>query len=349
MNASLTKQKNLLMKKFYLVMGLIASLVFTAIAQDPKAYYPLNGNADDASGNGLHGVITNAVPTTDKDNNSDAAMMFNGSSNIKVADTSAFSYGVRAAFTISAWFKTDAISFYSTIASTGTAAWQKGFLLGLNWESGKIMFAIGAAGFFNASSCISMVSTKDYNDGMWHFVAASIDPATNKAFMYVDGRLEAIKYFGNFGATGGVLSADSLELDITGVNYSLFCTEPQLMIGTTSSSQNFNGAIDEIRIYDQALSLSQLNSLYSGMPSYIAEELNQSGLLLFPNPTLGAFTLSYTETIEEVQIFDLQGKLIYYSNPYSNSVQFDENLISGMYLVKIKTKQREEIKRLLVK
>src|SRR6185295_19407876 len=57
-----------------------------ALAQGPPdnltnglvAYYPLDGNANDASGHGLNGVATNTSPTTDRFGTSSAAMSFQG-------------------------------------------------------------------------------------------------------------------------------------------------------------------------------------------------------------------------------------------------------------------------------
>ena len=42
------------------------------------AYYPFNGNADDASGNGHHGVVNGATLTTDLRGNPNSAASFDG-------------------------------------------------------------------------------------------------------------------------------------------------------------------------------------------------------------------------------------------------------------------------------
>ncbi|MBK9149315.1 MAG: hypothetical protein IPM12_16040 [Flavobacteriales bacterium] len=43
-----------------------------------EAWYPLNGNADDLSGNGNHGSEYNTTLTTDRDGVANAAYSFNG-------------------------------------------------------------------------------------------------------------------------------------------------------------------------------------------------------------------------------------------------------------------------------
>src|SRR5688572_31916423 len=45
------------------------------------AYYPFNGNTDDASGNGNHAVFNNATPTADRFGNANGAYRFNGVDN----------------------------------------------------------------------------------------------------------------------------------------------------------------------------------------------------------------------------------------------------------------------------
>ena len=42
------------------------------------AYYPFNGNANDASGNGNDGTVQGAVPTTDRFGNANSAYAFDG-------------------------------------------------------------------------------------------------------------------------------------------------------------------------------------------------------------------------------------------------------------------------------
>src|SRR5690606_3932622 len=42
------------------------------------AYYPCNGNFDDASGNNNHGTVNGAVLTTGKDGNPSGAYLFDG-------------------------------------------------------------------------------------------------------------------------------------------------------------------------------------------------------------------------------------------------------------------------------
>lgn len=65
------------------------------------AYYPFNGNANDESGNGNHGMVTGAVLAADRFGNTNSAYNFDGASNIVVSNAEDLSLGT---FTISVWF-----------------------------------------------------------------------------------------------------------------------------------------------------------------------------------------------------------------------------------------------------
>ena len=65
------------------------------------AYYPFNGNADDASGNGNHGTVEGAVLSTDRNGDNDKAYAFDGVDDYIRCDTVGTPVN---AFTYSLWF-----------------------------------------------------------------------------------------------------------------------------------------------------------------------------------------------------------------------------------------------------
>ena len=85
------------MKKLLFVLLVLS--VFAVNAQVPSyvptnglvGYWPFNGNANDASGNGNNGVVNGATLTSDRTGNANAAYNFNGSSSlIEIPDTNKF-------------------------------------------------------------------------------------------------------------------------------------------------------------------------------------------------------------------------------------------------------------------
>ncbi|CAB1056199.1 Chitin binding protein, partial [Olavius sp. associated proteobacterium Delta 1] len=64
--------------------------VFADLSQGLVAYYPFNGNANDESGNGNHGVVYGAMAAEDRFGTLDSAYEFDGvSSYIEIADNTA--------------------------------------------------------------------------------------------------------------------------------------------------------------------------------------------------------------------------------------------------------------------
>lgn len=75
------------------------------------AWYPFNGNANDESGNNFNGTVTGATLASDRNNNSNKAYNFNGTSNyVGVGNFNNWDM-YNATFTISTWFlSTDSTS-----------------------------------------------------------------------------------------------------------------------------------------------------------------------------------------------------------------------------------------------
>jgi hypothetical protein len=73
-------------------------------------------------------------------------------------------------------------------------------------------------------------------------------------------------------------------------------------------------------------------------------------LNIYPNPNIGQFIITSSESISEIFITDLQGKSVYTSkNLYVNSLDIElHNLEKGMYLVNIITKNGMNIKTVVI-
>jgi hypothetical protein len=138
------KTKNILFMKKLLFVLLVLS-VFAAQAQVPSyvptnglvAYYPFNGNANDASGNANNGVVNGATLTTDRLGNVGKAYSFDGNSNY--IETS-INYSTKN-FSIQFWIKPGAYRTYNgQIGGVALSTLNNGADLPSsfpnNWESG---------------------------------------------------------------------------------------------------------------------------------------------------------------------------------------------------------------------
>ena len=96
------------------VVAVVASLVISSVRHGVHAdtlsdglvaYYPFDGNADDASANGLHGVVHGATPAANRFGSPDSAYWFDGINDyISVEDSDLLDVNE---FTASVWFLAD--------------------------------------------------------------------------------------------------------------------------------------------------------------------------------------------------------------------------------------------------
>ena len=210
------------------------------------AYYPLNGNALDVSGNGRDGTIIGASATSDRYGNSNAAMGFDGNDYI-VASAAGLPTGAR---TVALWFRLNALAssrpFPVPFAYGGCSC-------GTSWFEMVAPTGMGVGQHCNAPGlwCSYNVST-----GVWyHLVFTMSDPGGTA--MYVNGQF--------------VCSSPAIMNTCT--------TGAQLAIGvcvnawagqapfTNVDVDYTNGAIDEVRIYDRALSATEVQALFDFNPT----------------------------------------------------------------------------------
>lgn len=204
------------------------------------AHYPFNGNAIDESGNGNDGTVNEATLTTDRFGDENSAYDFDGNNDyIIVNEDNSLDFIENENFTICCWINT--ISNQSTriiMKRNGTS--------GHNWYS---------VGIRNNGLNIGIELSNNYpinyftengnvivNNGVWHFVTIQRVSSTSIK-IFADGTLDTV--CSDFGFN---LSNSS---DLYIATYFNTPAEPK-----------FNGKIDDIRIYNRALSESEIQELY---------------------------------------------------------------------------------------
>ncbi len=207
--------------------------VYTGIV----AYYPFNGNALDESGNGNNGTVTGATLTTDRFGFTDKAYSFNGSTNeivisvgqlLKSTTTSDHSFSI--------WVKLNSLPTSSkSVLDCGGPTDQRGCRFD---ATGKPQFKWVSSTTAQYSTSPEVITT-----GQWHHLVGVFEGNVGK--IYVDNVLKA---------TSAVL-AGTLP------------TVSQMKIGNISSGGTggwwFNGSIDDIRIYNRAITPAEVQSLFS--------------------------------------------------------------------------------------
>lgn len=225
------------MKKVFLFVLTFLSFIPWSVGQNVVAYYPFNGNANDESGNGYHGTVSGATLTTDRFDVSNKAYNFvwNGTSSdkIQIPGTSTLHFNT-GGFSISAWFKFSGTSnngYNYPIVSKHVCSENSGYILML--YNNKLTFWTGGAGWSGYLS-----TTENYTDGNWYHVVATYDGTNRK--IYVNGSLKAS--------------------DV--VAYTAINTANIALGGYNGCNGGFNGKVDEIRIYNNPLSSTEVQQLY---------------------------------------------------------------------------------------
>ena len=193
------------------------------------AYYKME-NAADQLGN-YNGTATAVDFNTE--GKFGFAGAFNGSSSImNLGDHTVFSPSVNP-LSVSCWIKTTStIDFI--FSKGGSGAYEYGLFID---GSGQIALQ---AYTLSASSNVSINTSSAYNDGNWHHVVAIYDPSGNFK-IYVDGTQQAT-------SSSSLSMGNSSNALIFGKKYD-------------TSSDFYNGSLDQIRIFDQVLTATEVSTL----------------------------------------------------------------------------------------
>ncbi|HXD93429.1 MAG TPA: PKD domain-containing protein [Bacteroidia bacterium] len=232
------------MKKLVTVLSLAVCL--QANAQIPTnvptsglvGYWPCTGNANDSSGNGNNGVVTNATLTADRFGNANAAYNYNGTANI----TASLSTPVTGDWSVSGWYyKTGGTNYNAEyFLSFGTTPNGNGLGFGgANnlCEPGYFSLYDGAGSgpCFTADNLSSSGCNVVY--GQWQHMVM-VKSGTNYS-IYCNGVLQA--------------SNTMLSMPIS-----------EIVMGLRADNQfNFNGYIDDIGLWNRALDSTEIFGLYN--------------------------------------------------------------------------------------
>jgi len=240
--------KLIYMMAFVLTLGMALTRVAEA---ELVGWWKLDGNAIDGSGNGNDGVLYGDPKWVD--GKIGGALQFDGvDDRVEMPGTSpgeGFA-GTEGEVTWAVWFKTAGGGVLNTVMCLGPAgaAHVRGNR-SINVEaSGVIMIrahSVGALTSINSSGTV--------NDDDWHHVAVTIafetDGANDTMKVYIDGDL-----------------SQGYEADTVDINqHRNDATDFIITLGARGTTP-FKGLIDDVRIYDHALSEVEILSSMEGKP-----------------------------------------------------------------------------------
>jgi hypothetical protein len=205
----------------------------TGKPSSPVALWPGEENANDVVG-GNNGVWQGTASYGKGEVG--RAFVFNGVNNgILIADNPRL-HIFESAITIETWFKVNSVSAnydWAFLVAKGSYSWR----VEIHTTTGHAAFSI------TGLSPMDMEGNKDVLDGEWHHLAAVYDG--NKKLLYVDGALDASN------SVTGAIPQDSSDLQF-GDDTS----------ADVNSNGHFDGSLDEVSLYNQALSASEIQESY---------------------------------------------------------------------------------------
>lgn len=255
---------------FVSVFILSLSIDAQVITNGLVAWYPFNGNANDESGNGLDGTNFGASFVSDRFGDPASAAEFDGLTDfIQIPHHNAFNFGSDEDFTISLWVK---------------AAITQPSLLNYHDVIGKWEDYPGG----NNASYPWTIRIRNVRFGGTMGIFRYDQPCNNFPYDHAGNHMLDDTYYHVVFRKNG----SSLELFLNGkleksiVDITSCSTDNQLPVyigkrGGTLNPAFYKGIIDDIGIYNRALSLCEINQLYT---------LHISGGLLAHYP-LGGNTL----------------------------------------------------------
>lgn len=275
---------------------LVAAAILSAGAYAQMiAHYPFSGNANDATGNGYDGTTYGGVTlTNDRFGNPNSAYEFDGVDDyINTFSTFDFEFRTMAVWARPYDIQGDGFTEKHIAGQDANT---------LNYGQLKAKFSNGNLECRAGGESSNFVHA--VNNNTWYHIVLVREGAISR--YYLNNVLIGT------GTSGSVGSSGSPNEDF--------------VIGTGREliNQFFHGVIDDVRIYNKPLSEQEIDDLFNepNPALNIAEvEFEDVDLTVYPNPSSNLVKIESNKSIESIQVYDNQSKLIAeYDNTNSFSV-----------------------------
>ena len=218
------------------------AMAFTTLVLPPTnglvAYYPFNGNANDQTINGNHGIVSGATLTADRFGNPNNAYHFDGINDDITGSVNNWPL-YKSPRTISVW-----ATLHTLVGqSSNNFFLTYGQETDNNLNSVYFQYAVGIgkivvySGYYN-----DVPALFDYAFDTWYNILVTFDGTM--AAIYINGTLSAQENKNGWNTLPANFHFGNLN------NWTSF----------------LNGEVDDIRIYDRVLNQSEIVSLYNEIP-----------------------------------------------------------------------------------
>lgn len=286
-------------------------------------YFPFNGNANDESSTNIDGTVSNAILDIGLGNQTNGSYYFNGTTSY--IDCGVNNRSITDVVTISYWIKTNntaaqyPVSKYDWSEDAGYVSLMDNGLVGTAGRDGSNSFRFTGYGTTNIA------------DNQWHHIVSVVN--VNEWQVWVDCSLEA-------------------DLTTSTGSPSISGTQP-LVIGKWGyeNSHHVSGNIDEVRIYNRALTTTEITMLCDesqflsvNSDLKIIEDFN-----IYPNPAIDIVTISLNGG-EKIEILNVLGEVVLRTEVGTATVLTInvETWAKGMYVVNLLSSEGTRSKKLII-
>jgi hypothetical protein len=243
-----------MVKKILFLMSMSFGIILPTIAQKIPSYvptnglvgwWPFNGNANDESGNGNNGTVNGATLTADRNGKANSAYSFDGKS--WISTISNFDQNNRS---ISVWFRND--SQNNSVSDFINNDYS-------DLKYGHTIIGMMSNEELNIQSGNYGVRTNKFMINKWNFVLITRDDSITK--YYLNGEFIYKEKNDNINSKNSISN--------------------RLRVGASRTNELFfTGLIDDIAIYNRALTQEEITNLYKGCTKETATLNSTNGVVL---------------------------------------------------------------------
>jgi hypothetical protein len=288
------------------------------------AWYPFNGNANDESGNGNNGINNGATLTVDRNGNANKAYSFNGN-NISTSYSGISGNGAR---TISFWYNLSQNSSQTDMATMvgyGGSGLAGGAWACAIFQNQPLIDVSASYAIYNATA----------NINSWYFYCVTYDQTNGSNVL-------STRLYIN-----GILQTSTTKTYNTRIAINTGKNSPLTIGSSNTPESNFFGKLDDIGIWNRALTQLEITKLFNSSTSNVVEANENIDLKVYPNPASNRINIQSNFQLinAEYIISDLFGNTILQGKIMNENTNIEiANFSKGIYLLTVKNDAKQTFK-----
>jgi hypothetical protein len=229
---------------YHVTVTLGGQVYINTVSDSLLAYYPFNGNLNDASGNNLNGTATSTSYISDRFGNASSALYFNGSSafDIQVADNALLN-SISNQISGSCWVSNGMNRVMGRQDNGSTGGW----ILQIDSTSHPEIWVDLTNG---TTAYCRLVHSNTLTPNAWNNIAFSIDQTTGTVMIALNGVIQTTNGFNNI----------CLQYIPQATNPG--CSNMTIGWAWGGGVNYFSGGLDNIRLYSAPMSSVEVAALY---------------------------------------------------------------------------------------